>query len=371
MSIAFGMSEAALMAQIEGVVSLGGGSTGFANWGEAMAAVNDVAGALALATISDRMPASVFLGRLNAIFAALGLPANATAYWDFVNGRYWHAGGSAAPPCDRDSAGLALDSAGIWQSFGADTLRRTDLGLTLEAAGAGLFLHNADVESSSWGKEGGLAPTAGGAGPIAGRNYTSLTRTSGNGRISQTPAAVNGTPHSVVFMGRGNPTYRYAIIRNNAVAVGAFRNYVFDAQTLTVKAQGAGAANSRITGLADGFVMASVDLTAGFSGTVGWYFYFSNVEPVGDAFQAPTVAGSWDFAYADALTVGSSPIISGAAVGTRAADAVPLELPAGVHDLTVRFADDSTQLLEGKSGTFILPTNLNRATIKTVMAVAA
>lgn len=373
--IANGEPRASWMAKAAEVIELGlgpGAADGIETLGDTRALLNQVAAAFGRDGFADGASRALVRARINALMGGPAwVPDGASAYWDFVNGHYWGGAGMVAPICDRDSGGLALGSDSRWSSFGADTLRRTDLGLTVEAAGAGLLLQNADVESSAWGKEAGLAPSAGAAGPIVGRTYTTLTRTSGNGRISQTLAVVAGAPHSVVFIGRGTPTYRYAIMRNNVVASAAYRNYVFDAQTLTVKAQGAGAANSRISALADGFVMASVDLTAGFSGVVGWYFYFSNVEPVGDAFQAPTVAGSWDFAYADALSAGSTPILSGAVAGARAADSIPLELPAGVHDLTVTFDDDSTQLLTGKAGSFVIPTNLSRRTIKTILAVAA
>lgn len=51
---------------------------------------------------------------------------------------------------------------------------------------------------------------------------------------------------------------------------------------------------------------------------------------------------------------------------TRTADAISFTIPAGITSLTYRFDDDSTQAVVVSAGPYVVPTNLNRARIKTI-----
>lgn len=55
----------------------------------------------------------------------------------------------------------------------------------------------------------------------------------------------------------------------------------------------------------------------------------------------------------------------------RAADQLTLNLPAGNHDITVTFDNDTTQAFPGESGSFSVPTDMDRAIIKNIAGVYA
>jgi len=90
----------------------------------------------------------------------------------------------------------------------------------------------------------------------------------------------------------------------------------------------------------------------------------------------PTYAGSDGFFYMALPSVEealfpSSSILTGSAAATRAADNLSFPLPAGTHNLTYTFDDNSTLVVPGVSGTYTIPTNLPRAHIKSIVARAA
>lgn len=301
---------------------------------------------------------------INALALALGVQRRggpgAGLRFDFLTGIY-------PEPITFSRAGTkyALNASGTFVAFDTDELARTDLGAVIEPAGAGKCLANANGTSTAWNKDAGLTGAAGTSGPIDGINFTTFTRASGNGRINQNLSITSGVTSKVVFVGRGDATFRYAVIRANAEAVGTYRNYVFDTQALSVQYQGTGSTGPEIVALADGFFMASLEITAGHTGTSGHYFYLTNVEPTNDTFAAPSATGTWDFAYGDVLTQGSeSLIISVGTAATRNADALTLPLGSGTQDLVFTFDDDTTQTFAGETGDFAVPTNLDRPRVK-------
>jgi hypothetical protein len=90
----------------------------------------------------------------------------------------------------------------------------------------------------------------------------------------------------------------------------------------------------------------------------------------GDAGLATTgtiLAGS---AQVEIGTTASSVVPSGAAATARSADEVYFGLPASVNTLTYTFDDSSTQVVDvsaANRGGYMIPTNLNRRIIKTVV----
>lgn len=119
-------------------------------------AVAAALGAAALALLAaDRFPAHAQMS----LGLGLGIPESAPAaggqaglpdpavVLNFAAGTYSN---SAAPGCvsaatcvtTTNSGGLAVDSGGVWHSFGANTPRVTDLGLTVEESRTNLFLNS-------------------------------------------------------------------------------------------------------------------------------------------------------------------------------------------------------------------------------------
>ena len=77
----------------------------------------------------------------------------------------------------------------------------------------------------------------------------------------------------------------------------------------------------------------------------------------------------WQMDVHSSITI-TSPIATVASSATRAADAVSMTLPAGVGNVDFTFDDNSTQTVAGASGSFSIPTNLNRPYLKSLVARA-
>lgn len=67
---------------------------------------------------------------------------------------------------------------------------------------------------------------------------------------------------------------------------------------------------------------------------------------------------------------GSSVIPTTGTSATRAADSLGFTIPAGIGHLTYTFDDNSTQTVAVSPGAYTVPTNLNRADIKTIVGAA-
>jgi len=65
----------------------------------------------------------------------------------------------------------------------------------------------------------------------------------------------------------------------------------------------------------------------------------------------------------------SSYIPTAASTATRAADACSFTIPSGVSSLRYTFDDLSTQTVSVSPGAYVVPTNLNRPIIRSIVSV--
>jgi hypothetical protein len=92
------------------------------------------------------------------------------------------------------------------------------------------------------------------------------------------------------------------------------------------------------------------------------------------SFFVDDVSGKVNGFYGAQLEIGpvaTSYIPTTTAAGARAADSATFTIPAGVSQLTFKFDDNSTQIVAATPGSYTIPTNLNRANIKTIVGPQA
>jgi hypothetical protein len=115
-------------------------------------------------------------------------------------------------------------------------------------------------------------------------------------------------------------------------------------------------------GASSGGIVTSATITRfSFTGTPS--------DTTGVAFRLPVPSGSTNGIYGGQLETGSkatSYIPTTTAAVTRAADSATFTISAGVSQLVYTFDDNSTQTVSVSPGSYTIPTNLNRANIKTI-----
>jgi hypothetical protein len=289
-------------------------------------------------------------------------------FFDFASGVY-----SEPITFTRSGTKWVRDSDGVYQSFGANALARTDLvGAVIEPAGAGAMLQNATFTSTAWTKDAGTTVASiGSVGPIAGQNAYRATVASGNGRLSQNTAAiVAGQVRRVTALFKvATAGWHFAYFRTDLGAtLGALRNYVFDLNLGIAKFQGGGSSNITVLPVGNGYHLVTFDLTTGFTGAVhSFYFGVSNVELTSNTFVAPSGAGTFDVAFVDHVLGGKneSIVLATGTPAVRNADVVTLPLGVPSRDLVFTFDDDTTQTFADASGDFVIdPATLHRPRVK-------
>lgn len=308
------------------------------------------------------------------LFRPAGVPADASMYVDFVNQRAWR--GLAAPAdfedmfsCERASTGLAQWSDGDWEEFAIDEARLTDLGLLVEPAFENVQTYSGTLSNAAWTKNDvDLGSVVDGYTQVREKATTAFHRI-----FSSTYSIVTGTTYAqtwfvreagrqflVARINRGDATQRQVCfdVVNGAVvyADSMLTASVIkrgDALQLKVSFVAAGTGALGTTGLLTAQAAVMNNTIPSFLGDTGKGFDFFAFN-----FGVGTDAGS--------------PIITAGSAVTRSADAITVTLPSGTHDITLTFDNDSTQVLDGKSGNYLLPADLlNRRTIKTLKAVPA
>ena len=303
-------------------------------------------------------------------WAAAGALLRAGLRFDFTTGAY-----PEPITVTRASTKWVRDSDGIYQSFGADALARTDgEGAVIEPAGSGAMLHNNALNASSWARDSGTTVSSlGTTGPILGQTAYRFSVSGGNGRINQSDVAItSGQVRRVSAIAKAVDAFKFAFFRTDiAATLNNTRNYVFDLELGVARWQGGGQSNVSILPVGNGYYLITFDVTVGFTGAAhNFYFGVSNVELTSNSFTAPSAAGAYDVAFIDHTLAGTdeSLTLSGVAAASRAADVVTLPLGASPGDLVFTFDDDTTQTVPAVSGDYVIdPATLSRPRIKSAV----
>lgn len=294
------------------------------------------------------------------------VPSGASAFWDFVNNRYWRAPYSFA----RASTKYAENLAGAYSSFAANALARTDKGALIEPARTNLVhtSHPGGYTSNQATKTLDASPS-----PLGGSGMVRVTRTT-TGVYNE--GSINpGAPLIQV-----DPGVKYAL---SAVV----RDYGYGAGIQFTAGLSAYVTESgSVQGIAYGAFSGAADLAVGkIELSPGVYILWASATTTGTAVGDIWLWGGREGGSVDNVPVGyfadydgvqfeaaaaaTSRIVTAGAAATRAADSLTLSLASGEHSLTFTFDDGSTQVISGASGSYSVPTNLNRSWIKNVKAV--
>jgi hypothetical protein len=238
------------------------------------------------------------------------LPYNPIIQFDFANGRAWKGvtggGGAVVPPSSllnvtRASAGLIDDLRGLWRSFPANTLCRSDKGMAAWTARTNLALWCRDLTNAAWAKVTmTTALTATGIDDVA-NSATTITATGALSTILQTVVQASTADTVSFFVKRRTGTG-------------------------TIEVTGDGAVYTDITAA----------LAAANSTTGGWYRAVVSatlVNPVlGLRITTSGDAVDVDFAQLEAGTSASSPILTTTTAVARSADGI---LSIGIPQLSL------------------------------------
>lgn len=308
------------------------------------------------------------------LFHPSGVPADASMFVDFVGQRAWR--GMVEPmvfaeafSCVRASTGLGQELDGDWVSFAADVARITDRGVRVEPASTNYIRNNTNVGQigtglpTNWAvtPNGGLATEVLGKGTKYGLSYTRVR--------------VFGTASGVQYMLAFEPTTGIAAALGQAWTLSAFVELVAAPSApnsynlRTQECLGASVLNNNN----QSFVPDASWQQFSFTRTTSEATVTSIRPGLGLAFtDGAAVDVTLDiFPQMEIAASATSPIFTAGATASRAAEAVTIDLPPGIHDVVFILDDDSTQTIAGQSGEYVIPTNLNRRVIKSVKAVSA
>lgn len=303
-------------------------------------------------------------------------PAGASFAVDFIGSRYMVGGAEVVAASVfsfvRGSGGVANDLAGDSHGFGANELRRTDKGALIEPARQNRILQSQNLNAAAWSRP--TTTITDNAISLGDLRLARVLRNAG-GQVFSGPAQTLQLANGATYAGS-------ALIKRLDGGVswfGAYNNT--GAAWASGVAIGWGTSGVPTLTAISGVPMQSAPSNIGVETyangvyRVGFTFTFvgSNTNDLAFQFHANrSSANSSNYAGAFQLEAGAkatSPIITTTAMATREADELTLKLPAGSHDLTVTFDDDSTQTIAAVSGAYAVPTNLNRAQIKGLVAV--
>jgi hypothetical protein len=297
-----------------------------------------------------------------------GLPT-----FDFASGIY--------PPVtvSRASPGYAADASGNYTPFANDTLRRTNVGATIEGAQTN-SIRNGSAQGATTSASSISLPTNW-AGGIAFSGSTASTPFVGSDAgldvieytLSGTTPAVQatviqtetptGSPASAGQLLTGSFFYRITSgdAANAALQI-ALREYdsggTFLRQTLTplsntaVSAKFSRATVSATLGASTAFATTGLRCAAASGVALNFGIRFGSVmQERRDNYVVP-VAGA------------STPIRTTGTAAARATDAVSFTVPAGASKILFTFDDGSQQQVSASPGLYTIPPNLNRPVIR-------
>ena len=268
-------------------------------------------------------------------------------------------------------AGYAKTSSGTLTSFSANAGRRTDLGIVVEPAATNLKIYSQDVSQGA----------------------TYFTHTNVTTNVATAPDGTTTADKFAIQTGFTDPYPAY----NVAVTGGV--NYCF-----SVYAKNDGLNDIFLdiedTGFSGGTGSDNLNLTTGAFNTTGgsygsgftyvnqgvealgsgWFRVWTTFQKTtsGNVYLAATASSSggtvngtnginvWQLQLESGVTAPSTSITTSGSTATRAADAITFTIPGGVTSITYTFDDNSTQVVSVSSGSYTIPTNLNRPQIKTI-----
>jgi hypothetical protein len=248
-------------------------------------------------------------------------------------------------------AGYAPASASTLTAFAANAGRRTALGLLIEPARTNLFTYSNDVG-----------------------NWTAFTSGSGAlSRATNTITAPDGSTTADQITINRSSGFDWAKYAQASFSASATTTYTW---SIWLKATGANIGRTVPLALYNGtdYPVTNVTLT----GT--WTRYTVARTTVG-AVSLETIIGYmngdgagigatqfevWGSQIEASSTITSN-IDTTTASATRTADDVSFTIPSGISSLLYTFDNDTTQSVSVSPGAYTIPTNLNRAQIKTIV----
>lgn len=318
------------------------------------------------------------------LFRPSGVPADASMFVDFPAKRAWRGLTAAVAfedvvACVRASKGWALNSAGDWQEFAPNEVRVTDRGLLVEPAATNA-IPNSTMAGAVVGSPG-TRPTGWPAAFTNGPTY-SQSLLADMGGLSVLGVAFAGTTTAnwqhirfcntnVIDAAQGQ-TWSMSV--SLALPEGISLDHIVSVKmAISVRNSDGSSQIGFLTGdnvlpLLSGNIQrfaAIFDITSATAGKIEPRLEI--ITDVGETIDFGLLIGGPQI-EADGST---SFIETSGAAATRAADAVTINLPSGTHDLIFTFDDGSTQTIAGQSGSYVVPTNLDRHTIKSLTTTPA
>lgn len=263
--------------------------------------------------------------------------------------------------------GYAPNGSGL-TSFGTTNVgRRTALGILVEPAATNYFFNAlswcsstaATYTTNSWNRAGSTPPTAtsGITDPLGGTSAYRINNTSGiggwnyywNGTHPNTAATVtqsviwkfnSGAASIVIGTDNAGSSPKYALLNTSTLA-------------LTFDTTGGSITGSNVA-LGGGWYLFQATYVASNQAAILYFLNAGVVDIWGPQYEFGSKATSF--------------INTGAAVGNRSAEVITFNVPASTPSIVFTFDDNSTQTITSPaSGTYTIPTNLNRAQIKTIL----
>lgn len=263
--------------------------------------------------------------------------------------------------CTRATAAYALDAAGTYQLFAADTLRATDLGLLTEGAATQILPQPVDYTAADWVKGNCTAAVHAGGAPFADTvssyNLTESTTDSGISSARASFSATSGTSYAFsVLLKKSNLRYCHVVITGMTT-----RHLYVDFDTATT-----GQVDSQIvpsdivlSELSSDWFLLTFYATAGSTATTFLYLYGATGTTVASRTRS-LVTGTTFLevgpAQIETGKVSTSPILAGSA--TRASDAASIAIPDGnaTDVISIAFVGGSEKLTRS---TLASPTSID------------
>lgn len=287
----------------------------------------------------------------------------------------------------RASSGTCFDITGTLVTRATDVARfdynpttHASYGIVVEASATNIILQSEDFSNAAWSITAGSITANAVAAPdgnTTADKFTESTGTSDFALYDTTPFASQTTASFSVFAKYAGRFIglRFFNAANDYVTV------IFNLQTGAVTQSTTSGAtysgvSSSITDCGNGWYRCSVTGTRA-SGTTYYSLDLANS-------GTPTLNSGGDTTYTGDGTSGayfwgaqvesgstlSTYIATTSATATRAADSLGFTIPAGIGHLVYTFYDSTTQTVAVSSGAYTVPTNLNRADIKTIVGTA-